>query len=344
MADPRVLFPSRIVDRHVGGNTTYARRIRDGLVERGVETGTIPSGSHPVTTLLKESASMASRNPGTVLHFSADTGPLLPGRAASIVTIHGVASRWTNVARNPRQEAAWRFRVGRAARSTDALITVSESAADDVAAVFDIDRDRIRVIHHGIDHDHFAAAAQMSDEVRAVLPPEYVLYVGNIEPRKNLIELVRAFRAPALRELGIPLVVVGRTAWNFEESMREISAADNVHYLGFVSDEDRVALMQEATLFAFPSLYEGFGFPVLEAMAAGTPVVTSHAGSLREVAGPARIVEDLTAAGIADGVVAALQDDAWRAEVVDSGRVWADRFRWSDSIDAHLDVYRKVAR
>lgn len=338
----KVLFPDRIVNRHVGGNTTYAREVRDGLIARGVETGTIPSGRNPLGTIVKESAAMTRRLEETVLHFSADTGPLLGGRAASVVTIHGVASRWTNVARNPTQEAIWRFRVRRAARATDAIITVSQSAANDISAVFEIDPARVRVIPHGIDHDHFSAPAEVSSVLASALPDQFALYVGNIEPRKNLRQLVRAFESPAVKSLGLPLIVAGRKAWNYEDSMMEIEAAENTSYLGFVSDEDRVALMQRATLFVFPSLYEGFGFPVLEAMAAGAPVLTSHAGSLQEVAGPSRIIDDLTAVGIADGVLSAVADNAWMSTVVDEGRTWASKFRWSASVAEHMKVYEGV--
>ncbi|NYD68524.1 glycosyltransferase family 4 protein [Agromyces atrinae] len=339
----RVHFPERIVERHVGGNTTYARQLRDGLRRRGVETGLIPSGKHPATTALAETMYGLRRHPGAVLHYSADTGPLLPTRGASVVTVHGVASRWISVARSPLQEKLWRARVARAIRSTQRVITVSTSAADDVAAVFDIDPARITTIPHGMDVDHFSAPTDLSPELRAIVPAEYVLYLGNIEPRKNLVELVRAFSRPELARTGITLVIAGKPAWNFDEAMAAIASAPNVLHLGFVSDSDRIALMQAAQAFVFPSLYEGFGLPVLEALAAGTPVVASRRGSLREVAGPAREIVDLDEAGIASALVDALGDAAWRAVAPVDGPAWARRFAWDDSVERHLSVYRAVS-
>ncbi|MCI2956081.1 glycosyltransferase family 4 protein [Agromyces atrinae] len=339
----KVYFPERIVGRHVGGNTTYALKVRDGLTELGVETGLIPSGGSAVRTMLSETRFGRDTSVEGVLHYSADTGPLVKTRVPSIVTVHGVASRWTRVARSNAQEYIWRTRVARAIASTDRLITVSHSAADDIAEVFGVDRATIDVIHHGIDTTQFAGHAQLSDELAATLPPEFFLYLGNVEPRKNLVSLVRAFQQPELRDLGIPLVIAGRAAWNFEDSLAAIEAVDNVHYLGFVSDDDRRALMQKATAFLFPSLYEGFGFPVLEALSAGTPAISSSKGSLAEVAGPAWVIDDLEPAGIAAAVVEAVGDSAWMARVRVEGPEWVERFKWSDSVNAHLDVYKKVA-
>lgn len=339
----KILFPDRIVNRHVGGNTTYARALRDGLMNRGVEVGYIPSGRYAVTTALKETLYGLKSGLG-ILHYSADTGPLVPTKGPSVTTVHGVASRWIDVARTPTQEWVWRRRVERAIKSTDALITVSESAADDISSTFNFDRQQITVIPHGIDATQYSQQASLSDETGQRIPPKYALYVGNIEPRKNLIELIRAFNRPEVRDLGMPLVIAGKPAWNFAQIMLEISRSDNVIYLGFVSDEDRIALMQQCAVFTFPSLYEGFGLPVLEAMAAGAPTVASRRGSLREVAGPAWEIEHLDAEGISSAIIAALSDGQWFHSVKNRGREWAKNFDWSDSIDMHLRVYAEVLR
>lgn len=124
--------------------------------------------------------------------------------------------------------------------------------------------------------------------------------------------------------------------------MAEIEAADNVQHLGFVSDSDRVALMQGARLFAFPSLYEGFGFPVLEAMAAGAPVATSRRGSLTEVAGPAWLLEELDSESLGREIAAALTNSEWLTSVVPEGRAWASRFTWDTSVERHIEVYERV--
>ena len=340
----KILFPDRRVNRHVGGNTTYARQLRSSLTERGIATGTIPSGPHALVTMMLESVWGVLPRRASVLHYSADTGPLVRTTVPSVVTVHGVASRWTTVARNSRQEAQWRYRVKKAIDCTDEVITVSESSADDIADVFSIDRESIKVIHHGIDSAAFSSPAVLSPETEAKIPKHFALYLGNIEPRKNIVELVRAFETPEMRALGIQLVIAGRPAWNFDAAMEVIKSSSAVNYVGFVSDQDRIALMQRCSLFVFPSLYEGFGFPVLEAMAAGAPVATSRRGSLAEVAGPAWELSSLDAEGMSASLVEALSDDVWQRDVRAEGRSWASRFTWSQSIDSHLETYKRLVQ
>ncbi|WP_197060957.1 glycosyltransferase family 4 protein [Microbacterium mangrovi] len=329
--------------RHVGGNTTYARRIKAGLEERGIATGLMPMGVHPALTMVEETVYGSRRRSGEVVHYSADTGSLIKTRAASVVTVHGVASRWIDVARTPRQERLWRFRVQRAIRSSARVITVSQSSADDVAEVFGLDRARISVIPHGVDYEPFKERRAFSPELNRLLPSEYVLYLGNLEPRKNIEALVAAFEHPALRTLDVPLVIAGRPAWNFDAILQTIKASPHVIPLGFVSDNDRVALMQHSSLFVFPSLYEGFGMPVLEALAAGVPVACSDRGSLKEVAGPALRFEGLDSEAIAAGIHRALTDQEWRGRAATDGAEWVKRFSWSRSIEQHIAVYESVA-
>lgn len=338
-----VAFPERIIDRHVGGNTTYARYIAEGLIESGIRVGRIPSSrSAPLTALSETREGLRSPKPGRVLHYSADTGPLIRTRQPSLVTVHGVASRWIDTARTPRQERIWRLRVQRAISATDAVITVSRSSADDVAHVFGVDPDQITTIHHGIDVDRFRIPTALPDRFADLAGVPYVLYLGNIEPRKNLIELVGAFDDHRLRTLGVRLVIAGKPAWNSDESMRAIMSG-SVEYLGFVDDEERTALMQHATLFAFPSLYEGFGFPILEAMAAGAPVLTSTRGSLAEVSGPALTFDDLSREGIAEAIASSLSDPNRLKLSQDEGAAWVTRFSWDDSVEQHLKVYSQLA-
>lgn len=339
----QVSFPSRILSRHVGGNTTYAREIAKGLELRGVEISQLRSSKRAALTALMETwqGLTVPAKPGLVLHYSADTGPLLPTRAPSVVTVHGVASRWITTARSAQQERIWRTRVQRAIHSTDAVITVSQSSADDVAQVFGMDPALITTIPHGIDTDYFARPRALGERLQHLRSTPYVLYLGNIEPRKNLIELVRAFALPGLKDLGVKLVIAGKPAWNATEPMAAIESA-GIEYLGFVDDDERVALMQHAALFAFPSLYEGFGFPVLEALASGTPVICSDRGSLKEVAGPSLLFEDTNAESIARGIAGALGSSAATEQVREAGLAWARRFSWDASVEAHTAVYEKV--
>ncbi|NLU61687.1 glycosyltransferase family 4 protein [Rhodococcus sp. HNM0563] len=339
----QVLMPGRILERHVGGNTTYARTIAAGLRSRGVVVDPIGYGNNPISTLARETfAGLKRRGLGTVLHYVADTGPLIPTRVPSVVTVHGVASNWVSGVRSPRADRIWRTRVKAAISCTNAVVTVSESSADDVADVFGVDRHAITVIRHGIDSAKFHARHSISAEVGSKLPNEFILYVGNIEPRKNLIELVRALKTPKLSGLRIPLVIAGKPAWDSDDAMTEIVSSEKVIYLGFVSEEDKIGLMQRCAAFVFPSKYEGFGFPVLEAMAAGAPVISSSKGALREVAGPSRITEEIGSDAIADCIHDALTDSDWLDHAGKLGRAWASQFSWDDSVESHLRVYRSV--
>lgn len=338
-------MPQRILDRQVGGNTTYARNVARGLYERGVEVGRIPAGQNPILTAVRETLAATSRSKDeTVLHYVADTGPLMPARTPSVVTVHGVASRWISTARTARQEFVWRQRVAAAIRNTHRVITVSHSSADDVANVFEIPRDNISVIHHGIDTDIFRGPATLSEEIGNKLPESFALYLGNVEPRKNLVELIDAVNRLSKTSSAIPLVISGRPAWNYEETMTAIRDSPNVIYLGFVSDDDRRALMQRCKVFVFPSLYEGFGFPILEAMAAGAPVLTTDNGSLAEVRGPARLIPATDSKTIGESISAAICDESWLENAPSDGRLWADRFSWDKSVEQHIDVYRGLLK
>lgn len=339
----RIMMPGRILERHVGGNTTYARTLASGLRDRGLDVSSMRYASSPIATLALETAhALAAPVSDQVLHYVADTGPIVSTRSPSVVTVHGVASKWVGGVRRPSAEKVWRARVGAAIRRTDHTITVSESSADDIADVFGVDRDSISVILHGIDCAKFGQSRTLSKEVAERVPDQFLLYVGNIEPRKNIVELVESMSRGPLSNIGLPLLIAGKPAWDAEESMAAITANPRVRYLGFVSEDDKIALMQRCTAFVFPSKYEGFGFPVLEAMAAGAPVITSQRGALREVAGPARVTADIDRDSIATAVSEALSDREWLTNAPNRGRVWASTFSWDKSIDAHVGVYRSV--
>ncbi|MEV0897406.1 glycosyltransferase family 1 protein [Actinoplanes sp. NPDC049802] len=338
----RILHPDRIVNRHVGGNTTYTRRIREGLARRGVQLGTIPALPHPVLTAAAENAYSLRRMRHSVLHFSADTGPMIRTRTGSVVTVHGVASRWTAVARTPAQEQIWRSRVGAAIRNTDRLITVSESSSADITEVFGVRSEQIRTIPHGIDAEVFASPVELSPELARFEGRPFALFVGNLEPRKNIVELIRAFGRPEIRTTGLDLLIIGRPAWNYDEILREIEASPWVTRLGFVTENDKIAMMQRCTVFLFPSHYEGFGFPVLEALAAGAPVICSDRGSLAEVAGPSLRLAALDSESMAAQIAAYLEDTNALRACRSAGPEWARSFSWEKSVDQHIAVYQEI--
>lgn len=179
------------------------------------------------------------------------------------------------------------------------------------------------------------------------LPDSYFLTVATVEPRKNLPTLFDAY-AQLKQQLGQhcpALVVVGRKGWNCDDILRYMTTLqDNVYFLDHISDQDLIAIYQMATCFIFPSLYEGFGLPVVEAMTAGCPVITTTSSSLPEVAGDAALLVDpLNATEMAHAMQQVLQDTNLQQRMTAAGRVQAARFSWEETARIYRDVYLTVA-
>ncbi len=235
-----------------------------------------------------------------------------------------------------------------ASRRADVIIAPSEAAADEISSRTAIRRERIRIVPHGVTRrpvgDGVVAATR---SILGIGDQPYVLWVGTFEPRKNLPVLVEAFRA-VVATPGLPhrLVIKGSSGWRGAE--REIEEAaralgNRVQFIGPVRADRLVALYHGADLFAFPSIHEGFGLPVLEAMSESTAVVCSDIPVLREVAGDAaRFVPagDPDAWGAA--LVELLGDDTGRAELRERGQARAAAFTWEQCVDRTRAVYREV--
>jgi alpha-1,3-rhamnosyl/mannosyltransferase len=179
------------------------------------------------------------------------------------------------------------------------------------------------------------------------LPSRFLFTVSTVEPRKNLVTLLDAY-ARLKTSLGTacpPLVIVGRKGWNCDDILGYMATlSGSVYFPGHVSDEELVALYQMATCLVFPSLYEGFGLPVLEAMMAGCPVIASATSSLPEVAGEAGLLVDpLNADDIARAMQEVLQDEGLRARLSEAGRARAALFSWQKAAQMTREVYVRVA-
>jgi glycosyltransferase involved in cell wall biosynthesis len=177
----------------------------------------------------------------------------------------------------------------------------------------------------------------------------FILTVGTLQRRKNHLTLVRAFaellRSPAASP-ELRLVIAGGKGWLYDDVVAEVRALglqERVCFMGFVDEVDLPALYRTAAVFAFPSLYEGFGLPPLEALACGVPVVTSNASSLPEVVGDAGLMVDpMDVQGLAAALACALADPAWRAEAVTRGTQRAAQFTWQRAAQQLLAVYEQV--
>ena len=233
-------------------------------------------------------------------------------------------------------------------RFADAVIADSEATRRDIERLTRLPPAKITVIPLGVEARFAPCPPPQVEASRARygLPPSLILYVGTLEPRKGIDTLIEAFAALAPR-CAADLVVVGKRGWYWTPLLARLSALgleQRVHLLDYVPDADLPALYSAAALLALPSRYEGFGLPVLEAMACGTPVVCSNAASLPEVAGEAaRLVPPDQPQGLADAMEAVLSQPDLAATLRHQGRQRAAVFTWERTAEATLAVYERLA-
>ena len=231
------------------------------------------------------------------------------------------------------------------------LITVSETTRAEVMAYFAWPQDRITAVANGVASD-FAprSASEVAPALRSLglEPGRYVLCVSTIEPRKGIEMLLNGYeRLPAALSAAYPLVLVGDRGWRSERLHERIAAAQRagwLRYLGFVPEPVLPMLYSGAQLFAYPSIYEGFGLPLAEAMASGVPVVASNRSCLPETAGgAARLVDPDDAQALAGAIADCLQDATWRDGAISRGIEVASRYSWEDCVQRTAGVYRRAA-
>jgi len=283
----------------------------------------------------------------TLFHAPHYVLPPLVG-CRSVVTIHDcIHLMFPNYLPNPLALRYARTSIGIAARRASRVLTVSESSKRDILRFVDIPADRIDVIYNAYD-ERFGVEPREEDVVRVreryQLHDEFVLYAGNVKPHKNLERLIDAFQLVRQRGLDhLKLVLIGDEISKYASLRRAVhkyQLHNSVRFLGYLPEETLAIMYRLAGVFVFPSLYEGFGLPPLEAMASGTPVVTSNVSSLPEVAGNAAVLVDpYDPAAIADGIYNVLTDAALRQELRRKGLARAHEFSWEDSIRRVRDIY-----
>ena len=233
-------------------------------------------------------------------------------------------------------------------RRASAVIAVSEATKADLVRLYELDPAKITVIHEAAE-PHFAPASPAriaAARSRYQLPDHYLLHVGTIEPRKNLDRLLEALHRLRAGGEDVRLVVVGSKGWlyhSFFQQLEELALGDAVALAGYVPDADLPAVYSGARLAVLPSLYEGFGLPVLEAMACGTPVVCSHTASLPEVGGDAaRYFDPTDVAAMAGAIQTVWTDQALQDTMRQAGLARAAGFSWARAADETLAVYDQV--
>ncbi|HIN69938.1 MAG TPA: glycosyltransferase family 1 protein [Acidobacteria bacterium] len=269
----------------------------------------------------------------------------------SIVTIHDcIHLRFPQYLPNRLAHGYARAALWTATHRSDRVLTVSEASKQDILTFFDIPADKITVIPNAIDDCFFVPPPDKNIErirERYQLQAPFLLYVGNVHPHKNLERLLDAFYK--VRSLGhddLTLLIIGDDITRYAKLRRAVHRYQlhrYVRFLGFVPNETLRVLYHLARAFVFPSLYEGFGLPPLEAMASGTAVVTSNVSSLPEVTGDAAILVDPHSQdAIAGGICRVLEDNVFREELVTKGQARAKQFSWDRSIQHTLEIYRET--
>ena len=236
----------------------------------------------------------------------------------------------------------------RTLKTADKIITDSNSTKKDLVNYFNISEEKIRVILLAADEKFKRLNKEEINEVKQKhnLNFPFILYVGMLEARKNITALIKAFYKIKKKKLPNKLVITGKKGWKYKEIFKTIDKLNlqkDVVFTGYVSDVDLPALYNAADLFVYPSLYEGFGLPPLEAMACGTPVITSNTSSLPEVVGDAGIMVDPhDVDGLADAMHKVLSNDGLREDMIKKGLKRAKIFNWEKCAKETLEVYEEA--
>ncbi|MCC7353156.1 MAG: glycosyltransferase family 4 protein [Anaerolineae bacterium] len=307
--------------------------------------------TNPWARILWEQSGLAwasRRERLNLLHGLAYVTPLAAS-CPTVVTVHDISFvRFPQAFRAANRHylsTFTRLSVRRAAR----VIAVSAHTRDDLVRTWAIPPEKITVVPNGLDAafhpEEVTAAAEFRR--RRGLPERFILSVGTLEPRKNLARLVQAYAA-ATAEGGrqVKLVLAGGKGWDYQEIFSQVEGlglTQDVLFPGFVPADELPWWYRAAAVFAYPSLYEGFGLPVLEAMASGTPVMTSTASSLPEVAGDAALLVDpYDVDAMAQAILRLLNDQALRGELVARGLRRASSFSWARTATETITVYQDV--
>ncbi|MFP4394890.1 MAG: glycosyltransferase family 4 protein [Anaerolineales bacterium] len=329
----------------------YAVLLGAGQLPPGCEMRTIRaarSTARPARRIAWEQTALPGvlrRLGADLLHAPAFVGPLVVP-CPQIITLHDLS-----FLRHPQffkraNRLYLRAMTPLACRRAAAVIAVSEFTAREAVALMGVAPERVHVITHGVDPRFRPLPPEEVARFRATqgLPERFILHMGTLEPRKNLVRLVQAFAQGAPSD--VHLVLAGGRGWLYETIFAEVArwgVQDRVHFPGYVPAETQALWYNAADLFAYVSIYEGFGLPVLEALACGTPTVASATTSLPEAAGDAALtVPPDDVAAIAAGLARLLADDALRAELRARGLAHAARFSWETTAQRTAALYRQI--
>lgn len=268
-------------------------------------------------------------------------------RLPQVVTVHDLAFHHYPEQYPGMKQRYLRAMTRQSVRRATRVIAVSEATRQDIISVYDIEPARVVTVPNGVDD---GMRPLPSEDVQAFreeqgLPEHFFLFLGTLQPRKNIAALVRAY-ATASMGVDWPLVIAGAKGWQYEQiyaQVQDLGLEDRVHFAGHVPGEQLAHWYSAATILVYPSLYEGFGLPLLEAMACGTPVIGSNVSSLPEVIGDAGVqVDPRNVPALAEAMLRLAADGELRQQLSRRGLERAASFTWREAASKTVDVYRQV--
>lgn len=285
-----------------------------------------------------------------VVHSLHYTHPLI-SPCPRVVTIHDLTFLRFSELHTTGRRLVMPFFIKRAVKHAEGLVFVSQVTCSDTEKLIPSSNRNLRsVIPHGVNVGAFQVSPTQKQQVlnKFSLAPPFLLFVGTLEPRKNVVRLVHAFERIAEQYPELLLVIAGKPGWNFEDifsAMESSRYRRRIRHVGFVSESEKRALLATCEILIYPSLYEGFGLPVLEAMAAGAPVITSNVSSLPEVAGNAAVLIDPSSVEeLSQAIQSILSNATQREELSRKGKERAARFSWTQAAAQTLELYKRVAK
>ena len=371
----RIAIDAHSVGAKLGGNESYALNLIEALAQIDrvneytlyVTTADAFERFHrrwpnfsvhntlPHTPLIRIPLTLSAelrKNPVDVLHVQFTAPPFCP--CPVVVSIHDLSFEHLPQTFNRRSRTQLRLTVRHSARRAARILTLSEHTRRDVIATYGVDREMVTAIPLAAP-PHFAPVTHDKELQRVRhtygIDGDYVLSVGSIQPRKNLVRLIKAYaelRGARAGNKCPKLVIVGKCAWLYDETLRALEQTgvkDSVVLTGYVPESDLPALYSGALCFIYPSYFEGFGLPPLEAMKCGAPVIVGNATSLPEVVGDAALkVDPFDVTAIAAGMDQLINNSELRNTLSAKGLARAKMFDWKDTAQRTLAVYEQVHR
>lgn len=277
--------------------------------------------------------------------------PFVHGK--KVVTIHDMVYKAFPETMNSKTRILLNLAMNKSMKRADAVVTDSEFSRSEIIKYFPQYRDKVEVVPCGVDCDMFKPIQDRSiiEKVKANhnIKGKYFLYLGTLEPRKNLTRLVKAYEILSRRKEDCPLLVLaGGKGWLYDEIFEEVNKSglgDKVIFTQYIPGEEICPLMNGAEAFVFPSLYEGFGMPPLEAMACGTPVIVSGSASLPEVVGDCGLIVDAySEESIADAMGKIADNEELRKQLSEKGIIRAREFSWKKSAEKLYTIYERLVQ